>query len=122
MNGFIQIPCMLDLFNFSRQKAKYIYMSWKKKAWVATGTVVAVEELKEEKLCGWSSPIRSLHHQQESIDPLPSQGGRSCSPLSPTSSSSSKMLSKRRGDKQEQQKQSEESLRKVMYLSLWGPN
>lgn len=96
-------------------------MSWKKKAWVATGTVVAVEELKEEKLCRWSSPIRSLHHQQESMDPLPSQVGRSSSPLSPTSSSSSEMLSKRRG-KQEQQKQSEESLRKVMYLSLWGPN
>uniref|UniRef100_A0A2K1WSV3 Uncharacterized protein n=1 Tax=Populus trichocarpa TaxID=3694 RepID=A0A2K1WSV3_POPTR len=68
-------------------------MSSASKAWLVAAAVGGVEALKDQ---GFSSQAKKL------------------------SSSSSAMISNI--VKEEKAKQSEESLRKVMYLSCWGPN
>ncbi|KAJ0052437.1 hypothetical protein Pint_02156 [Pistacia integerrima] len=86
-------------------------MSWKSKAWAVAGTIAALEEFKIEKMSACNSTIHSLHHQHliTKMGQVSSQVERS-----PPSSSSSTKRSKR--------EQSEESFRKIMYLSCWGPN
>lgn len=97
-------------------------MNWKDKVLAVAGTVAAVEELKDKKLCTWNSCLRSSLHTQHV------SGNVECSKLSPkmgscsSSSSSSNKVESKKMSNQESLKQPEESLRMIMYLSCWGPN
>ncbi|KAL5730697.1 hypothetical protein ACHQM5_003492 [Ranunculus cassubicifolius] len=85
------------------------------KAWIVASSVGAVEALKNHQggLSKCNSAIRSLHkHVEKNLAPVSSQ-------LKRFSSISSTAAAKR---KEERLNQSEESLRKVMFLSCWGPN
>ncbi|KAK7840353.1 hypothetical protein CFP56_016740 [Quercus suber] len=87
-------------------------MSSTRKAVVAV-SVGVVEAMKDQGICRWNFIIRSA--QQHAKNNL-----RSISQTRNLSSSTSAMVSSKLRD--EKIKQSEESLRKVMYLSCWGPN
>ncbi|ONI18643.1 hypothetical protein PRUPE_3G229300 [Prunus persica] len=71
-------------------------------AWIAAVSVGAVEALKDQGFCRWSYTMRSL-----------------CKIAKELSSSSSAMVLNKMNS--EQKNQAEDSLRKVMYLSCWGP-
>ncbi|XP_021293272.1 uncharacterized protein LOC110423375 [Herrania umbratica] len=87
-------------------------MSSTSRAWVAA-SIAAVEALKDQGFCRWNYTMRSLHHHAKNHV-------RSISQTKKLSSSSSVMVSSKGIDEKTQQ--AEESLRKVMYLSCWGPN
>ena len=76
-------------------------------------SVGVVEAMKDQGICRWNFIIRSA--QQHAKNNL-----RSYSQAKNLSSSTSAMVSSKLKDAK--MKQSEESLRKVMYLSCWGPN
>ncbi|XP_042444884.1 uncharacterized protein LOC122029819 [Zingiber officinale] len=84
--------------------------SVKKASVLVAASVGAVEALKDQAgLCRWNYALRSLQqHAKSNMRSLP-QAVRMSSAVSDGRSS-------------ERAKQSEESLRKVMYLSCWGPN
>ncbi|KAG5233482.1 hypothetical protein OIU77_004927 [Salix suchowensis] len=82
-------------------------MSSASKAWAVATTIVAVEALKDQGFCRWNCKIRSKNRL------------RSFSQAKKLSSSSSTVVPSKVRENQEA-KQSEESLRKVMYLSSWG--
>jgi len=87
-------------------------MSSASKAWLVAAAVGGVEALKDQGFCRWNYTLRSLHqHAKNHV--------RSASQAKKLSSSSSAMISNK--VKEVKAKQSEESLRKVMYLSCWGP-
>ncbi|XP_034898421.1 uncharacterized protein [Populus alba] len=87
-------------------------MSSASKAWLVAAAVGGVEALKDQGFCRWNYTLRSLHqHAKNHV--------RSASQAKKLSSSSSFMISNK--IKEGKAKQSEESLRKVMYLSCWGP-
>ena len=82
------------------------------RAIVAT-SVGVVEAMKDQGICRWNFIIRSAEqHAKNNL--------RSYSQAKNLSSSTSAMVSSKLEDAK--MKQSEESLRKVMYLSCWGPN
>ncbi|XP_076910479.1 uncharacterized protein LOC143568133 [Bidens hawaiensis] len=83
-------------------------MSSRTKAWVVAGTVGLVEALKDQGFARWNYTIRTIHHHAKA-------NLRSISQPKKLSTMGSKRSI-------EEAKQSEESLRKVMYLSCWGPN
>ncbi|OIT00550.1 PREDICTED: uncharacterized protein LOC109230479 [Nicotiana attenuata] len=86
-------------------------MSSSRRAWIVAASVGAVEALKDQGFCRWNYPLRSFaQHAKNNM--------RSYSQAKKFSSTSSSSLIAR----SEKAKQSEESLRKVMYLSYWGPN
>ncbi|CAK7349952.1 unnamed protein product [Dovyalis caffra] len=90
-----------------------VKMSSASKAWLVAAAIGGVEALKDQGFCRWNYTLRSLHqHARNHV--------RSVSQAKNLSSSSSAMISNK--VKEEKAKQSEESLRKVMYLSCWGPN
>ncbi|KAF9661811.1 hypothetical protein SADUNF_Sadunf19G0107700 [Salix dunnii] len=87
-------------------------MSSASKAWLVAAAIGGVEALKDQGFCRWNYTLRSLHqHAKNHV--------RSASQAKMLSSSSSAMISNK--VKELKAKQSEESLRKVMYLSCWGP-
>ncbi|KAJ7981392.1 Wound-responsive family protein [Quillaja saponaria] len=90
-------------------------MSSAGRAWsVAAASVGVVEALKDQGICRWNTAIMAA--QQYTKNHV-----RSFSQAKKLSSLSSAMVSskfKREG----KAKQSDESLRKVTYLSCWGPN
>ena len=87
-------------------------MSSASKAWLVAAAVGGVEALKDQGFCRWNYTLRSLHqHAKNHV--------RSASQAKKLSSSSSAMISNK--VREVKAKQSEESLRKVMYLSCWGP-
>ncbi|KAJ6693356.1 hypothetical protein OIU85_004154 [Salix viminalis] len=87
-------------------------MSSASKAWAVATTIVAVEASKDQGFCRWNCKIRSLHqHGKNRL--------RSFSQAKKLTSSSSTVVPSKVRENQEA-KQSEESLRKVMYLSSWG--
>ncbi|XVF01902.1 hypothetical protein REPUB_Repub04eG0129000 [Reevesia pubescens] len=88
-------------------------MSSTSRAWVVATSIAAVEALKDQGFCRWNYTIRSLHHHANNHV-------RSFPQAKKLSSSSSAMVSSKVVD--EKMKQADESLRKVMYLSCWGPN
>ncbi|XP_059283312.1 uncharacterized protein LOC132036914 [Lycium ferocissimum] len=89
-------------------------MSSTSRAWVAAVSVGVVEALKDQGLCRWNYTIKTIHqHAKNNI--------RSYSQAKKFSSQSSSLVSANK-ELKEKVKQSEESLRKVMYLSCWGPN
>ncbi|XWS11111.1 hypothetical protein CRYUN_Cryun38cG0055700 [Craigia yunnanensis] len=87
--------------------------STSKSAWMVATSIGVVEALKDQGLCRWNYALRSVQqHAKANI--------RQYSQTKKLSTPSSSALSKKLRD--EKLKQSEESLRKVMYLSCWGPN
>ncbi|KAM4093310.1 hypothetical protein ACB094_06G106200 [Castanea mollissima] len=107
-------------------------MSSTRKAIVAV-SVGVVEAMKDQGICRWNFIMRSAQQhaknhlrsifQTRNLSSLTSADSdlESAGDLLVFSSASSSAMvsSKLRDDKM---KQSEESLRKVMYLSCWGPN
>ncbi|MCL7025379.1 hypothetical protein MKW94_014970 [Papaver nudicaule] len=86
------------------------------KAWMVAASVGVVEALKDQAgMCRWNYAMRSIHQYTKN---------KVKSSLSQATSSSSvvpeKIMMKQQRD--HEMKQSEESLRKFMYLSCWGPN
>ncbi|XP_060187842.1 uncharacterized protein LOC132617015 [Lycium barbarum] len=89
-------------------------MSSTSRAWVTAVSLGVVEALKDQGICRWNHTIRAVHqHAKNNL--------RSYSQAKKLSFQSSSLVS---ANKLESKKvrQSEESLRKVMYLSCWGPN
>ncbi|KAJ0666874.1 hypothetical protein HanPI659440_Chr17g0671551 [Helianthus annuus] len=83
-------------------------MSSASRAWLVAGTVGLVEALKDQGFARWNYTIRTIHHHAKSNLRSVTQTKKLSSPAAMASSKSID--------------QSEESLRKVMYLSCWGPN
>ncbi|XP_028761575.1 uncharacterized protein LOC114720129 [Neltuma alba] len=88
-------------------------MSSASRAWTVAASVGVVEALKDQGVCRWNHALRSAQQRMKTHV-------RSLSQSKKLSSSSSAMVSGRLKD--DKANQSEESLRKVMYLSCWGPN
>ncbi|KAK9047873.1 hypothetical protein SSX86_033165 [Deinandra increscens subsp. villosa] len=86
-------------------------MSSTSRAWMVAGTVGLVEALKDQGFARWNYTLRAIHHHAKANLRSVSQTKKLSSPAA--------MASTRGGI---EEKQSEESLRKVMYLSCWGPN
>ncbi|CAN4103384.1 unnamed protein product [Withania somnifera] len=89
-------------------------MSSTSRAWIVATSVGMVEALKDQGLCRWNYTMRTLHQHAKNNIRSYSQAKK----LSPKSSS----LVSTKSEMKEKTKQAEESLRKVMYLSCWGPN
>nr|XP_043607777.1 uncharacterized protein LOC122579636 [Erigeron canadensis] len=85
------------------------------KAWMVAGTVGLVEALKDQGFARWNYTFRIIHHHAKS-------NLRSLSQTKKLSSPEAAKASSRGMENVHKAKQSEESLRKVMYLSCWGPN
>ncbi|KAK4398427.1 UNVERIFIED_CONTAM: hypothetical protein Sradi_6063300 [Sesamum radiatum] len=89
-------------------------MSSGSRAWLVAASIGAVEALKDQGFCRWNYALRLLQqHAKNNLRSYSTQGQKLCG-------SSSAMISNKM--REENLKQSEESLRKVMYLSCWGPN
>ncbi|OIT23000.1 PREDICTED: uncharacterized protein LOC109216850 [Nicotiana attenuata] len=85
-------------------------MSSSRRAWIIAASVGAVEALKDQGFCRWNYPLRSFaQHTKNNM--------RSYSQAKKLSTSSSSLIAS-----SDKAKQSEESFRKVMYLSCWGSN
>ncbi|KAI7740963.1 hypothetical protein M8C21_006874 [Ambrosia artemisiifolia] len=87
-------------------------MSSTSRAWMVAGTVGLVEALKDQGFARWNYTIRTIHHHAKSNLRSVTHAKNISSPATIAST----------GAKKDKAKQSEESLRKVMYLSCWGPN
>ncbi|KAL7607748.1 hypothetical protein Lser_V15G11120 [Lactuca serriola] len=87
-------------------------MSFRSRAWMVAGTVGVVEALKDQGFARWNTTIRAFHHHAKSNLRSISQIKKLSSPAAMSSG----------GSLEERAQQSDESLRKVMYLSCWGPN
>ncbi|KAL9453518.1 hypothetical protein AB3S75_009176 [Citrus x aurantiifolia] len=89
-------------------------MSSTSRAWMVAASVAAVEVLKDQGFCRWNYPIRLIHqHAKNNL--------RSGSQAKKLSTSSSALVSSNNKVREEKAKQSDESMRKVFYLSSWGP-
>ncbi|XP_039035937.1 uncharacterized protein LOC120172565 isoform X2 [Hibiscus syriacus] len=86
------------------------------RAWIVAASIGAVEALKHQGICRWNYTLRSaVQHAKNHL--------RSASQAKTLSSQSSSSAAISKGlCRDDKSKQSEESLRKVMYLSCWGPN
>lgn len=88
------------------------------RAWIVAASMGAVEALKDQGFCRWNYAIRSIHHNaRNSMIRSFSQAKNKLSPHHDDESASA-IVRFSNG----RLKESEESLRKVMYLSCWGPN
>ncbi|CAN6708232.1 unnamed protein product [Malus baccata var. baccata] len=85
-----------------------------RRGWVVAASVGVVEALKDQGICRWNYTMRLLQQHAKNQLGSSSQANKFSSP------SSALISIQVRQD--EKIKQSEESLRKVMYLSCWGPN
>ncbi|XVF66899.1 hypothetical protein PTKIN_Ptkin10aG0076400 [Pterospermum kingtungense] len=84
-------------------------MSSSSRAWIVAASIGAVEALKDQGICRWNYSVRSaIRHAKNHVG--------SASQAKKLSSQSSAAITNGVS------KESEESLRKVMYLSCWGPN
>ncbi|CAN0914812.1 hypothetical protein LINGRAHAP2_LOCUS28767 [Linum grandiflorum] len=104
-------------------------MSSTSKAWAVAASIGAVEALKDQLgFCRWNYVIRSAQQYARNNVRSMSQASSKLSSSSPVSAAmicdrlkevekSAAVVSSRLKEAQ----QSEESLRKVMYLSCWGP-
>ena len=79
---------------------------------IVAASIGAVEALKDQGICRWNYPLRPL--QQHAKNNIRSYYQAKKLAVQSYSAISSKV-------NHEKLKQSEESLRKVMYLSCWGP-
>uniref|UniRef100_A0A7N0UVJ1 Wound-responsive family protein n=1 Tax=Kalanchoe fedtschenkoi TaxID=63787 RepID=A0A7N0UVJ1_KALFE len=87
-------------------------MSLRSKAWIVAATVGAVEAMKDQGFARWNYTIRSLHQHANS-------NFRSCDLAKKISFPAANISNRATQDKA---KRAEESWRKVLYLSCWGPN
>ncbi|KAH7662325.1 hypothetical protein IHE45_15G127300 [Dioscorea alata] len=85
-----------------------------KVSWMVAVSVGAVEALKDQGICRWNYAFRSFHQRAKNNMGSFSQAKR-------ISSSSSFLNTGKTEEVDLKAKQSEQSLRKVMYLSSWGP-
>ena len=85
-----------------------------RRAWIVAASVGVVEALKDQGICRWNYTMKLMQQQAKTHLRSYSQAHTKLS------SSSSALVSSKLGD--DKAKHSEESLRKVMYLSCWGPN
>ncbi|CAN1123940.1 hypothetical protein LINPERPRIM_LOCUS3493 [Linum perenne] len=104
-------------------------MSSTSKAWAVAASIGAVEALKDQLgFCRWNYVIRSAQQYARNNVRSVSQASSKLSSSSPAAAamacdaknlapSSAAVVS----SKLKEAKQSEESMRKVMYLSCWGP-
>ncbi|KAK9924664.1 hypothetical protein M0R45_033018 [Rubus argutus] len=84
-----------------------------REACIVAASVGAVHAMKDQGFCRWSYTMRSIHqHAMTNMRSFLLQAQK-------LSSSSSVMVFNKMNS--EKKNQSEESLRKVMYLSCWGP-
>ncbi|KAK1283026.1 hypothetical protein QJS10_CPB21g00750 [Acorus calamus] len=93
------------------------------RTWVRATSLGAVEALKDQLgFCRWNHAFRSI--QQETKKSIRShyQARPNSSSSSSSEVSSVAVVGRRRRDRDEKARRSEEALRKVMYLSCWGPN
>ncbi|KAG6752475.1 hypothetical protein POTOM_044710 [Populus tomentosa] len=86
-------------------------MSSTAKAWAVATSNAAVEALKDQGFCGWNHTIRSLHQPAKNQVRSTSKTRKLSSP--PSTVVSSKVRENHKA------KQSEESMRKVMYLTYF---
>ncbi|XP_039140774.1 uncharacterized protein LOC120277960 [Dioscorea cayenensis subsp. rotundata] len=84
-----------------------------KASWMVAVSVGAVEALKDQGICRWNYAFRSIHQRVKNNMGSFSQTRRM--------SSSSSLETRKIEEVEHRAKQSEESLRKVIYLSSWGP-
>ncbi|KAL6543223.1 hypothetical protein OROHE_010745 [Orobanche hederae] len=95
-------------------------MSSTSKAWFVAASIGTVEAMKDQfGVCRWNYGFRLIqqHVHNNKNNLMRSYATFQGKKPSDGSPSSSNKISRR-----EKLKQSEESLRKVMYLSCWGPN
>ncbi|CAM8880155.1 unnamed protein product [Rhodiola kirilowii] len=84
-------------------------MSLRSKAWIVASTVGAVEAMKDQGFARWNYTIRSLNqHAKNNLRSYAQAKNISSSSPAPNRATQEKSAQ-------------EESLRKVMYLSCWGP-
>ncbi|KAL8126734.1 uncharacterized protein LOC141717152 [Apium graveolens] len=86
------------------------------KAWIVAASVGLVEALKDQGFARWNYPIRCLHQRAKSNLPSFSQSKML------SSSAHEPVFGRLLNSAQDKATQSEESLRKVMFLSCWAPN
>ncbi|CAN1123945.1 hypothetical protein LINPERPRIM_LOCUS3493 [Linum perenne] len=92
-------------------------MSSTSKAWAVAASIGAVEALKDQLgFCRWNYVIRSAQQYARNNVRSVSQASSKLSSSSPAAAAMAFVSSKLK-----EAQQSEESLRKVMYLSCWGP-
>ncbi|KAK1584081.1 hypothetical protein Q3G72_029633 [Acer saccharum] len=87
------------------------------KAWIVAASIGAVEALKDQGICRWNYTMRSLHqHAKNNL--------RSVSQAKNVSSASSSPSSRKGFEENigcDKTKKTEDSIKKVMDLSCWGP-
>ncbi|GMG98630.1 hypothetical protein Nepgr_000470 [Nepenthes gracilis] len=89
-------------------------MSSSSRAWVVAASLAAVEALKDQGFCRWNYTIKSMNqHAKGHLRSFSQANRKLSSPSMPVFSDKFR---------EEKVNQSEESLRKVMYLSCWGPS
>ncbi|KAK3032265.1 hypothetical protein RJ639_037439 [Escallonia herrerae] len=96
-------------------------MSSTSKAWMVAASVGAVEALKDQGFCRWNYTIRSIHQHAKSNLPFRTSLSQQTKKLSSSQYNTAAAMTSNKL-REEKAKQSEESFRKVMYLSCWGPN
>ncbi|KAL2245396.1 uncharacterized protein LOC105174780 [Sesamum indicum] len=90
-------------------------MSSTSRAWLVAASIGTVEALKDQGICRWNYALRlAQQHAKNNLRSYTTQGQKLRAPSSSVISS--------KISREEELKRSEESLRKVMYLSCWGPN
>ncbi|KAH6795735.1 hypothetical protein C2S51_036721 [Perilla frutescens var. frutescens] len=85
-------------------------MTCTSRAWLVAASVGAVEALKDQGFCRWNYALRLLQQRAKTNLRSYAQAKKLSPAVMPTKTEQDKF------------KQSEESLRKVMYLSCWAPN
>ncbi|XP_030459522.1 uncharacterized protein LOC115679941 [Syzygium oleosum] len=94
-------------------------MSSTSRAWVIAASVATVEALKDQGFCRWNYTLRSIHQRaknQARSSFSQANSSKKRSPQSPAAAAVSRRLAG-----EAEVRQSEESMRKVLYLSSWGP-
>ncbi|XP_030459524.1 uncharacterized protein LOC115679942 [Syzygium oleosum] len=93
-------------------------MSSTSRAWVVAASVAAVEALKDQGFCRWNYTLRSIHQQAKNRAKSSFSQANSSKKRSPQSSAA---VASRRLAGDVEARRTEESMRKVLYLSTWGP-
>ncbi|KAL3714841.1 hypothetical protein ACJRO7_006703 [Eucalyptus globulus] len=94
-------------------------MSSTSRTWVVAASVAAVEALKDQGFCRWNYALRSIHQRAKNramSSFSQANGSKKRSPQSSAAAAASRRLAG-----EAEARRSEESMRKVLYLSTWGP-